>query len=128
MTTSRLFIDQVNAYFRAVNARDWPRLGGLVADAVSVRFPGFSPFEGRDELVLALERNLQPFEHHHDEVVRCHVDGRVAIAELAFSGRTVRGDPVAFDAVEIMEFDGDQRIDRLRLWFDRLDVLQQLQP
>ena len=58
-------------------------------------------------------------------VTRLLVDGQAAAVEIAFAGTLPNGKAVAFDAVDIIDTDGES-ITRVVSWYDTADVLPQL--
>jgi ketosteroid isomerase-like protein len=116
----------IAAYFAAVNARDWDRLAEVFADDAEIRPPGVEPRRGRDDVLAYYPPLLATFAEHHDEPIRVHVAGDVVTVEIAFTGRTVEGVPLAFDAVDVFDLDAEGRIVRLSLWYDTRSVIRQL--
>jgi ketosteroid isomerase-like protein len=116
----------IAAYFAAVNARDWDRLAHVFADDAEIRPPGVEPRRGRDDVLAYYPPLLATFAEHHDEPTRIHVAGDVVTVEIAFTGRTVEGAPLAFDAVDVFDLDAEGRIVRLSLWYDTRSVIRQL--
>jgi len=112
----------IEAYFQAVNARDWEALANVFAEDVRFQPVGSRPRAGREDVLAYYPPLLEGFAAHHDEPVRIHVAGDVVTVEIAFEGRTIDGAEVRFDAVELFELDADGRIRRLSLWYDTREV------
>lgn len=119
--------DAIEAYFRAVNSRDWAAMPPLFADDVELRPVGAPRRVGRDDVSAYYPELLANFAEAHDTVVATHVaDGGVVTVEIAFEGRTVAGAPVAFDAVDVFKLDDRGRIKALSLWYDIRSVIRQI--
>lgn len=115
----------VIAYFDAINARDWDALARLFADDAELRPVGSRDRRGRDDVAAYYPPLLAGFADSHDEPVAFHVAGEVVTVEIAFTGTTDDGVPVAFDAADIFELQ-DGAITRLRLLYDTRDVARQI--
>lgn len=116
----------VEAYFAAVNKRDFTAMANLFAPDVEIRPVGSAPLRGRDAVLAYYPALLDNFAEHHDEPTRVHVAGDVVTVEIRFEGRTADGAPVEFDAVDIFDLDAEGRITQLSLWYDTRDVLRQI--
>ena len=116
----------VEAYFDAVNARDFDTLAGLFAEDASFRPVGSPDRRGREDIAAYYPPLLAGFEHGTDTPTRISVAGRVVTAEIHFEGRTVQGVDIAFDAVDVFDIDHDGRIAGLSLWYDTRDVARQV--
>jgi ketosteroid isomerase-like protein len=112
------------AYFAAVNARRWDDLAALFADDAELRPVGARPRSGRDDIAAYYPPLLAGFTTSHDDPRALHVAGDVVTAEIAFTGTTVTGRTVAFDAVDVFRI-RDGRIVSLRILYDMLDVIRQ---
>lgn len=116
----------VEAYFRAVNARDWDSLAAVFAEDVHFRPVGSRPRQGRADVLAYYPPLLEGFATHHDEPVGVHVAGQVVTVEITFEGRTTDGAEVRFDAVDLFELDAEGCITRLSLWYDTRAVARQV--
>ena len=114
----------VRDYFAAVNDRRYEDLAALFHDDAVLRPVGSRPRTGRAEIAAYYPPLLAGFVRSHDELVAVHVAGDVVTAEIAFSGTTVAGRPVAFEAVDVFRVN-DGRITTLRILYDLLDVIRQ---
>ena len=104
--------DPVSAYFAAVNAEDWAALAGLWEPDAELIATGARPRHGREAIVAYYPKVLAGYAEHEDRPVRLIKDGSTIVVEVAFTGRTTAGRPVAFDAIDVFDLAGE-RIRRL---------------
>lgn len=112
------------AYFDAVNERRFDDLAALFHDDAELRPVGSRPRIGRDDIAGYYAPLLAGFTMSHDDPRALHVAGEVVTAEIAFTGTTVTGREVAFDAVDVFRV-REGRISTLRILYDMLDVIRQ---
>ena len=118
--------DPVSAYFAAVNAEDWAALAGLWEPDAELVATGARPRRGREAIVAYYPEVLAGYAEHEDRPVRLIKDGSTIVVEVAFTGRTTAGRPVAFDAIDVFDLAGE-RIRRLSTWYDTAAVRRQVQ-
>jgi uncharacterized protein (TIGR02246 family) len=118
--------DPVSAYFAAVNAEDWAALAGLWEPDAELIATGARPRHGREAIVAYYPKVLAGYAEHEDRPVRLIKDGSTIVVEVAFTGRTTAGRPVAFDAIDVFDLAGE-RIRRLSTWYDTATVRRQVQ-
>lgn len=116
----------VREYFAAVNDRRFDDMPALFAEDAELRPVGSAPLRGRDEVAAYYPRILAGFAESFDDARRFHVAGDVVTVEISFTGRTLDGCAVAFDAIDMFEIDRDGQIARLGLWYDSLGVARQV--
>ena len=117
--------DPVGAYFAAVNAEDWAALAALWEPDAELVATGARPRHGRDEIVAYYPRVLAGYAEHEDRPGRRITDGSAVVVEVAFTGRTTAGRPVAFDTIDVFDLAGP-RIRRLSTWYDTAAVRRQV--
>ena len=118
--------DPVSAYFAAVNAEDWAALAGLWEPDAELVATGARSRRGREAIVAYYPKVLAGYAEHEDRPVRLIKDGSTIVVEVAFTGRTTAGRPVAFDAIDVFDLAGE-RIRRLSTWYDTAAVRRQVQ-
>ena len=117
--------DPVSAYFAAVNAEDWAALAGLWEPDAELVATGARPRHGREEIVAYYPGVLAGYAEHEDRPVRRITDGSTVVVEVSFTGRTMDGRRVAFDAIDVFDLAGP-RIRRLSTWYDTAAVRRQV--
>jgi ketosteroid isomerase-like protein len=115
----------VTAYFDALNAEDLDALLGLWAPAAELRAVGSRPRQGRDEIGAYFRPLFEPWAAHLDRPTRWIVAPDTVVVEVRFSGTTLAGKELAFDAVDVFDL-GDGLITRLTTWYDLAWVRKQL--
>lgn len=121
MTTRTL----VQKYFDAVNNHDWDQLVEVFHPDVTVQHGSTLSTSGRGRAVKLLQAVVAQFAEHEDRPTRMLVDGNVAAVEIAFTGTLPNGLALAFEAVDIIDTDGDA-ITRVVSWYDTAEVLPQI--
>lgn len=117
-------VSVVAAYFSAVNERRFDDLIALFHDDAEVRPVGARRRVGREDIAAYYPPLLAGFSASHDDPQEVHVAGEVVTVEIAFTGTTVGGREVAFDAVDVFRIRSG-RIASLRILYDILDVIRQ---
>lgn len=108
----------VDAYFDGINAERYDDVGRLfAADGVLIA-PGIRPLRGPQEIARYFAKALAPYPVHHDGPTRHVVAGNTVTTEIAFTGALASGAPIAFDAVDVFDLDGEGRIVKLTTWYD----------
>lgn len=113
----------VRLYFERCNADDTDALADLWApDIEHTAFgrDGRRTRRGPDEVASYYVGLFEPWNWHHDEVVRATTAAGRTTAEIRFNGRTHGGQDVAFDALDVFDLAQDGRIRRLAIWHDVL--------
>lgn len=109
-------------YFAAVNTHDWEALAAVLHPDVEVRHGMTLSTTGSERAVRLLTAVVRQFAEHEDRPTRYVVEGDAAAVEIAFVGRRHDGVAVAFDAVDVIDTDGE-RITRVVSWYDTAAVL-----
>jgi ketosteroid isomerase-like protein len=117
--------DPVSAYFDAINAEDWDALAGLWEPDAELYPAGGRPRHGREAILAYYPRLLAGWTEHIDQPGRRITEASTVVVEIAFTGTTGEGRPVAFDAVDLFDLAGP-RIRRLSIWYDTAAVLRQV--
>jgi uncharacterized protein len=117
--------DPISAYFDAINAEDWDALAGLWAPDAELYPAGARSRHGREAVVAYYPRLLAGWAEHTDRPGRRITEAGTVVVEIAFTGKTREGRPVAFDAVDVFDLAGP-RIRRLSIWYDTAAVLRQV--
>jgi ketosteroid isomerase-like protein len=115
----------VARYFACVNAEDWEGLEALWHADGEWRAVGARPRVGRRHVIDYFSGLFAPWSTHRDEPVRVILAGDVATVEVRFEGITREGTPVAFDALDVFDFEAGL-IRRISNWYDLVYVRQKL--
>jgi uncharacterized protein (TIGR02246 family) len=118
--------DPVSAYFDAINAEDWDALAGLWAPDAELYPAGGRPRQGREAIAAYYQRLLAGWAEHVDQPGRRITEADTVVVQIAFTGTTHEGHPVAFGALDVFDLAGP-RIRRLSIWYDTAAVLRQVQ-
>jgi ketosteroid isomerase-like protein len=121
MTASRTVPEAVTAYFESLNDEDWDRLATIWAADVSVLAVGARPRHGADEAMSLFKKLFKHWPKHLDIPGRTLIDGNTVTVEVHFVGTTEDGLVVEFDAVDVIDLEG-QKIKRLSNWYDTARV------
>jgi ketosteroid isomerase-like protein len=104
----------VEAYFAAANAKDWAAMADLWHADATLHAMGGPPRHGRDAILRAYRRFLEPWAVNHDRVRWMEVDGPTVSVGVRFEGETVSGRRGEAEIVDVIHVeDGCIR----RLWF-----------
>jgi uncharacterized protein (TIGR02246 family) len=94
----------IQRYFDAINTEDWDTFSGLWADDAVYSTTGARPREGRDSIVEFFKGLFASWSVHNDEPVKATVSDGSARVEVFFTGTTLDGRPLSFDAVDDFSF------------------------
>jgi ketosteroid isomerase-like protein len=117
-------LDPVGAYFAAVNAEDWAAMADLWEPGAELIATGARPRRGREEILAYYPRVLADYAEHSDQPVRRIAQGATVVVEVRFTGLTIGGRRVAFDAVDVFDL-ASGRIRKLSTWYDTAAVIRQ---
>jgi len=108
----------LDAYFDGINEERYDDVGALFAPDGALVAPGVTPRRGPAEIARYFTAALAPYPVHRDDPTRSVLAGATATVEIAFTGALASGAPMAFDAIDVFDFDADGRIARLSTWYD----------
>ena len=111
--------DVVRRYFRCLDSEDWNGMRELWRDDGRLHAVGARPRIGADAVIGYFSKLFDPWAVHTDEPGRLIISepDQIVVAEVLFSGRTVNGRDVRFEAVDVFDF-VDGRISKLSNWYD----------
>jgi ketosteroid isomerase-like protein len=112
----------IEKYFHAVNNHKWEELAEVFHPDVTIQHGMTLNTHGKEKAVRLLKAVVGQFEEHEDRPTRYVIDGDVAAVEIRFTGRRSKGEPMTFEAVDIIDTDG-QSITRVVSWYDTAEVL-----
>ena len=107
----------IDAYFDGVNEERYEDVADLFADDGELVAPGTEP-RRREAIAEYFAAALKPYPGHDDRPGRILIAGSTALVEIHFTGTTESGCEIEFDAVDIFDFDEQDRITRLSSWYD----------
>lgn len=113
----------VDTYFDAVNNHKWEQLADVFHPDVTIQHGMTLHTHGRVKAVHLLQAVVRQFEEHEDAPTRYVIEGHVAAVEIRFTGRKPGGEPITFDAVDVIDTDGSS-ITRVVSWYDTAEVLR----
>ncbi len=114
---SRDIAATIDAYFDGVNEERYEDVADLFAAETELVAPGTEP-RRREDIAGYFAAALKPYPVHSDMPGRVLVFGSTALVEIHFTGRTASGFEIEFDAVDVFDFDDQNRITRLSSWYD----------
>lgn len=126
LETEHLLAARIEEYSAAYEARDVERMLALFADDAEVTVaPG--TFRGKDEIRKLLEWDvlLSPTASVRKTGIGVLVSGRRAVSERVIS-LTYEGIPYEEEAVSVFEFDDAAKIRRVRSYYDKLAVMDEI--
>lgn len=116
----------LNAYFRGINSEHYGDVGALFAPDGDLKAPGCPLLRGPDEVATYFTAALRPYPEHLDEPTRILISGSTATVEIHFEGALADGTKIAFDAVDVFDFDDAGLVTSLTSWYDSHDVRRML--
>lgn len=108
-------------YFRCINEEDWDSFTSLWTDDAVVLAAGARPRRGVEDLMTLYRKMFDHWPAHVDIPGRTFIDGDTVTVEVHFVGTTDHGRELEFDAVDVIDLEGD-RIKRLTNWYDTSKV------
>src|ERR1700712_1595335 len=96
MTTREI----IDSYFKAINSEDWDLLESVVAPDATYQSTGARPRSGRSDVVNFFHGAFRAWSVHDDKPTSLIVDGDSAAAEVTFTGTTLDGRVLSFDAID----------------------------
>lgn len=94
----------VQRYFSAINSEDWPAFEELWAENATYATTGARPRVGRDNIVEFFHGLFASWSIHHDAPVTVTMKGDAATVDVFFTGTTLDGRELSFDAVDEFSF------------------------
>jgi hypothetical protein len=116
----------IDAYFAGVNEERYDDVAALFAPGATLTAPGVGPLRP-DEIAAYLAAVLKAYPKHRDDPTRIVLAASTATVEIRFTGEFASGAPIAFDALDVFDFDDVARITRLTTWFDSQRVRANLE-
>jgi ketosteroid isomerase-like protein len=114
----------IERYFAAINSDDWAAVRQIfTADGV-YQGSGGRPHEGVDAVVEYFPKLFSAWKVHTDTPVGITIDGSTARADVVFTGTTLDGRELTFDAYDDFLIEGDQ-LASVKTTYD-LDVVRKL--
>jgi len=107
----------VHAYFLCLDTEDWRRMETLWCPDAELRAVGTRPRLGRDAVIEYFSRLFAPWPRHEDHPTRLIRDRDTVVAEVTFTGTTLDGRTVSFDAIDVFDLEAG-RIRRFSNWYD----------
>jgi ketosteroid isomerase-like protein len=127
MTASNSVPEALTTYFDSINSEDWDRLATVWQDHAELIPVGARPRAGADEIVEFYAERRASWKQHREDPTRFILAGDTVTAEVHFTGTSVAGVEVEFDAVDVFDLVGG-RIQRLTNWYDSAAVGALLLP
>ena len=109
----------LDAYFAGVNEDRFDDV------AATITAPGAGTVEQPD-IAAYLTHALSGYPTHHDAATRTLHADHAATVEITFTGELADGRRIAFDALDVFDFDEQARITKLTTWFDSHTLFKQL--
>jgi len=116
----------LSAYFKGINSERYHDVGALFASGGELKAPGAPVWRGPEQIANYFSAALAPYPEHIDEPTRILISGSTATVEIHFEGTLAEGARIAFDAVDVFDFNDDGLVTRLTSWYDSHDVRSQL--
>lgn len=107
----------IRDYFRCLDEEDWTGMETLWTEDGKLRAVGARPRHGREEVLGFFAKLFTPWREHEDRPTRIVIAGDVVTAEVLFTGTTVDGREVSFEAVDVFDLRAG-RIAALSNWYD----------
>jgi hypothetical protein len=115
----------LEAYFAAVNEDRFEDVAALFTPTATITAPGAGTVKQPD-IAAYLTKALSGYPAHHDEPTRTLLAENAATVEITFTGELADGTKIAFDALDVFDFDDEARITKLTTWFDSHKLFKQL--
>jgi ketosteroid isomerase-like protein len=116
----------IRAYFDGVNSERFDDVAMLFAPDGELIAPGAGSCRGRRAIAGYFAAALRPYREHFDAPTRTIFAGDTVAVELHCTGQLENGAPLAFEALDVFDFDADGLIVRLSSWYDSHDVRARL--
>ena len=107
----------IENYLMAVNDENFEILMSLFSTDAILISAGSGTRTGIERIMTFYRNFFIKFPQHHDIPVRILECGDVVVVEVAFTGRSHKGDDIAFSAVDIFDFENG-KITSLSQWVD----------
>lgn len=106
-------------YFECLDAEDWEGMRAIWSESGELRAVGARPRNDRDGVIAYFAKLFAPWPEHHDSPTRLVISERdsTVMAEVTFTGRTLAGREVSFDAIDVFDII-DGKIRKLTNWYD----------
>jgi ketosteroid isomerase-like protein len=121
VTASKSVPVAVSRYFDGLNSEDWDGFRSIWAADASVFAVGARPRHGVDEVLKLYKKLFAHWSRHLDVPGRTFIDDDTVTVEVHFVGTTDEGRDVEFDAIDVIDLEGD-RIKRISTWYDTARV------
>ena len=115
----------LDAYFAAVNEDRFDDVAALFTPDATITAPGAGTVK-QPGIAAYLTSALSGYPTHHDEATRTLHADHAATVEITFTGELADGRRIAFDALDVFDFDAQARITKLTTWFDSHTLFKQL--
>lgn len=109
--------EAVQGYFTCLDTEDWVTMRTLWHPNAELRATGARPRQGVDEVIGYFSKLFAPWPRHTDAPTRFISEGNTIVVEVTFTGTTVDGRDVVFDAVDVFDLEAGL-IRRLTNWYD----------
>jgi ketosteroid isomerase-like protein len=109
----------VMRYFECLDTENWDGMRDIWHEDGRLRAVGARPRDDREGVIQYFSKLFTPWPEHEDRPDRLVVSERdgTVLAEVTFTGRTAKGDHVAFEAIDVFDI-VDGRIKKLSNWYD----------
>jgi len=108
MTTDSASRALIERYFVAINGDDWDAIRQIYTEDGVYQGSGGRPHRGIEEIVAYYPKLFSGWSIHIDTPVRITVDGSTARADVVFTGTTLDGRELSFDAYDDFVIEGDR--------------------
>jgi ketosteroid isomerase-like protein len=106
-------------YFECLNTEDWDGMRAIWREDGELRAVGARPRHDREGVIGYFSKLFDPWPEHEDRPTRLVISERdgTVLAEVTFTGRTLDGRQVSFDAIDVFDL-VDGAIKKLTNWYD----------
>ncbi|MBZ5702811.1 MAG: nuclear transport factor 2 family protein [Acidobacteriia bacterium] len=112
------------AYFAAVNESRIEDLAQIFAEGARMEYPQVGVMTGREAIRNFYAWVFRSYGERDDRVTRFFSDGANGVAaEIHFEGKTAKGAPVVFDAVDLFRVENGHIVE-LKIFFDAKKVIE----